>query len=174
MSQAMTLSDKGVGLLRHFEQGPKGGFASTVYIDSTGHPTIGWGHMLVSGEKFDTPITREQADAIFLKDAARFVKSAHFILGSWGIKSYTQDQFDALVCLIYNVGPGRRDNIKGDVADSTLMERWAKGNIQGAADQFLVWNKGRVNGKLTALRGLTRRRNAERHLFLTGELKFYF
>lgn len=171
--KTMTLSAQGQALCHHFEQGPKGGFASTVYVDSTGNPTIGWGHMLVNGEKFPNGITRQQADDMFKADVARFVKSAHYLLDSWNITCYTQQQFDALVCLIYNVGPGRRDNIGGDVADSTLLKKWSKGDMQGAADQFLVWNKGRVNGKLIALGGLTRRRKSERQLFLTGELNFF-
>jgi lysozyme len=62
----------------------------------------------------------------------------------------------------------------GDIADSTLLRKWAAGDVVGAGDQFLVWNKGRINGKLTAIPGLTRRRQSERHLFRYGVLKFYF
>lgn len=169
----MKLSRKGEQLMHHFEQGPKGGFAAVPYIDSTGNPTIGWGHLIKPGEVFDSPITEDEADQIFLKDCDHAVAQANRLIRHWGITA-NQEQFDALVSLLFNVGAGKLDGIKGDVADSTLLEKWSRRDFNGAADQFLVWNKGRVKGKLVALAGLTRRRQAERHLFMTGSLKFYF
>ncbi|KQD16250.1 lysozyme [Acinetobacter baumannii] len=67
----------------------------------------------------------------------------------------TQNQFDALVSLAYNIGSGA---FKG----STLLKLLNKGDYKGAADQFLVWNK--AGGKV--MKGLVRRREAERALFL--------
>jgi lysozyme len=65
-----------------------------------------------------------------------------------------QNQFDALVCLCYNIGPA-------NLARSTLLRMHNAGNFAGAADQFIRWNKagGRV------LRGLTRRREAEARMY---------
>jgi lysozyme len=71
----------------------------------------------------------------------------------------TQNQFDALVSLVYNIGP---PNFNG----STLLRKLNAGDYAGAADQFLVWNKGRVGRKLVVISGLVNRRNAERQLFL--------
>jgi lysozyme len=168
-----TLSDKGQELAHHFEQGPFGGFASSIYMDSTGNPTIGWGHLVLPSERFEIPMSREAADSLFKRDVGKAEASTNKLLDA--IKAVdTQSQFDALVCLVFNTGAGKRDKIKGDVADSTLLDKWECGDIQGAADQFLAWNKGRVNGKLVALGGLTRRRKAERHLFLHDALKFQF
>ena len=67
----------------------------------------------------------------------------------------TQSQFDALVSWAYNVGLGA-------AKQSTLMRLLNAGDVPGAADQFLRWN--RAGG--VVLRGLTRRREAERDLFL--------
>ncbi len=64
----------------------------------------------------------------------------------------------AILSLSYNVG-------SDDVATSTLLRRLNEGDVQAAADQFLVWNKARVDGELVEVRGLTRRRFAERVLF---------
>jgi lysozyme len=58
----------------------------------------------------------------------------------------TQNQFDALVSLVFNIGGGA-------FRKSTLLKKLNAGDIQGAADQFLVWNKGTVNGKRVVLRG---------------------
>lgn len=64
----------------------------------------------------------------------------------------------AILSLSYNVGRGR-------VADSTLLRELNGGNRQAAADQFLVWNRARIGGELTVVRGLDRRRHTERALF---------
>lgn len=83
-------------------------------------------------------------------------------------------QKGALVSLIYNVGPGRAD--KGAIAGrdgiitlrngqpSTLLRKLNSGDYSGAADEFLVWNK--AGG--VVVNGLSKRRAAERQLFLTG------
>jgi hypothetical protein len=67
----------------------------------------------------------------------------------------TQNQFDALVSLVYNIGQTAFSN-------STLLKKLNAKDYQGAADQFLRWNKG--GGKV--MKGLVRRREAERALFL--------
>jgi GH24 family phage-related lysozyme (muramidase) len=67
----------------------------------------------------------------------------------------TQNQYDALCSFIFNVG-------EFAFASSTLLKLLNAGKVQEAADQFLRWNK--ANGK--ELPGLTRRRQAERTLFL--------
>lgn len=68
----------------------------------------------------------------------------------------TQCQFDALVSFCYNLGAKA-------LSTSTLMRKLNAGDTFGAADEFLRWNK--AGGKVLA--GLTRRREAERALFLS-------
>lgn len=67
----------------------------------------------------------------------------------------SQHEFDALCALAYNIGIGAFEK-------STLLRCLNAGDKAGAAAQFLAWNK--VNGAPVA--GLTRRREAERALFL--------
>jgi lysozyme len=62
------------------------------------------------------------------------------------------------VSFVYNVGAG-------NFAKSTLLKKLNNADYQGAANEFLRWNK--AGGKV--LNGLTRRRDAERSLFLTSE-----
>jgi GH24 family phage-related lysozyme (muramidase) len=66
-------------------------------------------------------------------------------------------QLDALVSFSYNCG-------LGSLQSSTLRMKFNRGDYSGAADEFLKWNK--AGGKV--LRGLERRREAERALFLSG------
>jgi lysozyme len=61
-----------------------------------------------------------------------------------------------MLSLAYNIGPGA-------FSGSSVLKRFNQGDMQGAADAFLMWNKG--GGKV--LKGLTRRREAERELFLS-------
>ncbi|EAA7932780.1 lysozyme, partial [Salmonella enterica subsp. enterica] len=68
----------------------------------------------------------------------------------------TQGQFDALVSFAYNLGART-------LSTSTLLRKLNAGDYAGAADEFLCWNK--AGGKV--LKGLTRRREAERALFLS-------
>ena len=67
----------------------------------------------------------------------------------------SQNQFDALVSFVFNVGANA-------FAHSTLLKKLKAGDFEGAADEFLRWNK--AGGKV--LRGLTVRRETERKLFL--------
>jgi lysozyme len=73
-----------------------------------------------------------------------------------------QSQFDALVSFAFNLG---NQALKG----STLLRKINAGDMDGAADEFLRWDKARVNGQMKRLRGLTRRRQWERSLFLREE-----
>jgi len=66
----------------------------------------------------------------------------------------SQRMFDALVSFAYNAGAG-------NLRRSSLLRKLNQGDIQGAADQPLRWNRAR--GRV--LPGLTRRRLAERNPF---------
>lgn len=70
----------------------------------------------------------------------------------------SQGQYDALVSFVFNVGGG---NFKS----STALKRLNSGLYEDVPEQLQRWNKARVDGKLTPLRGLTRRRAAEAAIF---------
>ncbi len=70
----------------------------------------------------------------------------------------SQGQYDALVSFVFNLGGG---NFKS----STLLKKLNKGDYDACPEQIMRWNKARVDGKLTPLRGLTRRRTAEAAIF---------
>ncbi|KRJ17880.1 lysozyme [Acinetobacter pittii] len=144
-----TTSDVGVDLISSFE-----GTQFTAYDDGVGIWTIGTGTTVypngVKVKKGDA-CTAEQAKTYFKHDLAKFEKTVNESV----TVPLTQNQFDALVSLTYNIGSGAFNN-------STLLKKLNKGDYQGAADQFLAWKK--AGGKV--LPGLVRRREAERALFL--------
>lgn len=81
------------------------------------------------------------------------------------------NQRAACIILAYNIGIGRFDlpatqkDEGSGFRGSTLLEKLNAGDYDGAADQFLVWN--RASGRV--MRGLVTRRAAERELFLTPD-----
>lgn len=144
----MRTGSAGVALIQSFES-----CRLTAYQDQRGVWSIGWGHTgpeVVEGLVW----TQAQADSQFILDLHR-TESA--VMASLDV-ALTQNEFDALVCFTYNVGPGAE-------AHSTLVRLLNAGSLLTAADQFLVWDH--VNGMPNA--GLLRRRQAERDLFLTPD-----
>lgn len=143
-------------LIHEFEQGPQGGMASVPYRDPADRWTIGWGHLIRDAERFDKPLTVAQADALLRSDLERFATGVN---GRVTVP-LTQAMFDALVCFTFNVGLGA-------FTGSTLLRLLNQRFYAAAAGQFERWNKATdpKTGQKVALRGLTRRRAAERALF---------
>ncbi|WP_206956729.1 lysozyme [Trinickia acidisoli] len=137
----------GIDLIKRFE-----GLRLRRYLDAVGKPTIGYGHLILSNEKFDAPLTAAGAQSLLKKDLRKHELALRKLVRI----AITQQQFDALMAFVFNLGPGR-------LQSSTLLRCLNAGQFQRAADQFLVWNK--AGGK--PLAGLTRRREAERKLFLS-------
>jgi len=161
-----------VELIKSFE-GIVDGDPRTVNLDAYLDPvdiwTIGWGHAVrfrgqflrgagnrgIARALYPGGITRTQAEALLRGDLVDYASNVQAL-----VKVPVNDaQFGALVSFAFNVGVGA-------LAQSTLLRKLNARDRAGAADQFLVWNKGRKNGVLVELPGLTRRRRAERAMFL--------
>jgi len=144
----MKISTNGLRLKKYFESCKLQAYPDPGSKD--GHPwTIGWGHTgkeVVKGLVW----TQEQADAALVKDADKFSAAVVSLVRI----PINQNQFDALVCLAYNIGTAA-------LSSSTLLKMLNSGNYDGAAAQFLRWNKN--DGKV--MLGLARRRLAEKYLF---------
>jgi len=142
-----TTSKKGIDFIKGHE-----GFVPKIYNDSYGYKTIGYGHLLKEGEEklFANGITREQAEQLLKED----LKIAEKAVNLWVEVPLNQNQFDALVSFVFNVG-------QGNFRRSTLLKKLNNGDYMGAADEFLKWI-----GK-PPLKGLIRRRAEERKLFLS-------
>lgn len=142
----MKISQKGVDLIKSFE-----GLELKAYKDSVGVTTIGYGST-GSHVSMGMTITKEQAEQLLKKDLERFEKGVSDIVKV----PLNQNQFDALVSFSFNLGLG---NLKS----STLLKKLNASDYTGASREFERWN--RAVGKV--LNGLTRRRIAERDLFLS-------
>lgn len=126
------------------------------YQDSAGIWTIGYG----TTEYFPSGTRVAEGDTCTVEQARTYL-AAH-IAGLRLPDGLTQAQFDACLDFAYNAGYGAWGS-------STL-----KKNVVAGADgdtitaNFLVWDKAHVDGVLTELPGLLRRRKCEAYLFVTG------
>lgn len=147
----MNIGKKGLALIKEFE-----GCKLTSYKCPAGVWTIGIGSTRYSDgssvKQGQTLASIEAAMLLLSKTLAPYEHAVNAIK-----VELTQNEFDALVSLTYNIGAG-------NLASSTLVKMLKAGdNKADIAKQFLRWNK--AGGK--ELAGLTRRRNAEAELFLT-------
>ncbi|WP_413190166.1 lysozyme [Psychrobacter sp. AT9] len=157
---AMSLSETGMALLNEFE-----GFKSKPYRDSVGKPTIGWGTTYYPNGRevrmSDKPVTRTEAahikQAVLNQDFSPAVNMMFADKIERG--ELTQNMFDALISLVYNIG------VMG-LKSSSIYRNIKAGRYSAAADSFLLYNKGRINGRLEYIEGLAIRRAKEKSLFL--------
>lgn len=141
----------GIDLIKSFE-----GLFLKPYLDPVQIPTIGYGTIAYpNGKKVtmqDRAITEAEATEYLMHEVD---EKAHNVEKMTKV-ALNDNEYAALVSFAYNVG---WQGLQG----STLMKLLNAGTDRGAvADQFLRWNK--AGGK--ELPGLTRRRQAERSLFL--------
>jgi lysozyme len=153
------ISRRGVDLIASFE-----GFVPYAYNDAAGHATAGYGRLLhfgpvtaadvaKYGNRSAPRLSRSKARQMLREDIHE--KAADHVRRLVKVK-LTQNEFDALVSLVFNIGPG-------GFASSTVLRELNKGHRKRAGLAFLMWSKA---GGQTLL-GLLRRRRAERKLFRT-------
>ncbi len=96
-------SDEVINLIANYE-----GFIGSVYADPlTGDPTLGYGRVVYSGQQFYNNLSKTEAYAYLVQTVNNdgyATKVNNFLTGN-SVK-FNQQQFDALVCFVYNTGTG--------------------------------------------------------------------
>jgi len=150
MLSALALSTAGAEFIARFE-----GFRPDVYICPAGFATIGYGHRIKPTEDIHH-LTQGEALDLLMTDAVREARPVARALQAH--IHIEQHEADALISLAFNCGGNA-------ISRSTLVRKLnERASLIEVADEFLKWN--RSGGKTS--KGLTRRRIAERLLFLTG------
>lgn len=141
----MKTSQKGIDLIKEFE-----GFRKEAYLCPGLVWTIGYGH--TKGVRQGDVITEREAEQ-FLREN---LQDAEDIVDRMITAEIDQNQFDALVSLVYNIG-------SGNFHDSTIRRLINEGclDIRKLEHAWKMWKKSR--GK--TLSGLIRRREAEFNLY---------
>jgi lysozyme len=135
--------------LKSYEQFRPTAYAATADERRRGIWTIGWGH--TNGVKEGDTCTAAQGDAFLHSDVFTAVSTVNQHV----TRQLTQNQFDALVSLCFNIGVG-------NFAGSGLLKFVNAKNDHAAAADFDNWDKQAG----TVLPGLLRRREAESQHYL--------
>lgn len=144
------ITDRGLRFIGRFE-----GFRADAYkpVAAEQYWTIGYGHYGPDVRPTDT-ITKAAALKLLRKDAKVAEKAVRRNVRV----RLNQEQFDALVSFVFNVGAGA-------FANSTLLAWLNQGNYASVPSQLMRW----VNGASGPLAGLVARREAEGRLFSRGQ-----
>lgn len=144
-----------LALIKEFE-----GFESAAYKDAVGVWTIGYGTTAAAGvgisPKAGMTITEAEAETYLLRAAEKFGDAIADAIRV----PVNENEFGAFVSLAYNIGPSA-------FRQSTALKRFNIGDKAGCAEAMGWFCKGTVNGHKVILKGLVRRREAEKALFFT-------
>jgi lysozyme len=150
----MRESKNAYDLIKKFE-----GIRLEAYRDPVGIPTIGYGTIrYADGRRVNIGdrITIYDAEYEMGEECFEICRNISPALSELDV---TQNRIDAVISFCYNLGSAA-------FLGSTLLRKWRDGDILSAADEFLRWNKATIDGRKVELEGLTKRRRAERELFL--------
>lgn len=151
----MKTGKNGIELIQAYE-----GLRLEAYLDQRNIPTIGWGH---TGPEVHLGLvwTKEKCDEVFAEDLNKFELG---VMSGINNSVVTQNQFDAMVSLTYNIGVG-------GFASSTVARQHRIGNYQGAAKAFELWDKvtNPSTGQLEYSEPHHKRRVREANLYLTPD-----
>ena len=135
----MKTGQAGIALIKSFE-----GCKLVAYkpVPTEKEYTIGWGHY---GVKAGTKWTQQQADEQLIKDLVKYENHVNALK-----RTFNQNEFDALVSFCYNCGQGNLQSLCKNRSNKQIAEAILKYNKAGGKE----------------LAGLTKRRKAERELFI--------
>lgn len=143
----MRASEKAIELIKKYE-----GLRLRVYRCPSGLLTIGYGHTRTAVPGL--AINKEMAEILLEED----LRECEKVINDLVKVPLTQNQFDALVSFVFNVGARK-------FGSSTMLKKINEGRLREAGDEFLKWTKARQPGGLKELEGLRRRRKEEREIF---------
>lgn len=147
----LQVSSAGIELIKQFEE-----LVDHVYLDQAGHPTIGYGHLILPGEKWTT-LTEAQACDLLASDINNH--SQGIIPGF--TREPLQCQFDAMASLAFNIG------VAGFLKSSVLWWFNAGQDFVAAHDfESYCHYRDQKTGQMLISDGLLRRRKMEEQLYL--------
>lgn len=156
-ADGLRTSQRGIDLIHSFESLRLAAYPDPGSRDGTPW-TIGWGS---TGPDVKRGViwAKEKADQRFRDDLRKFEIGVNTLLAG---TPTTQNQFDALVSLAYNIGLDLDDDTVAEgLGDSSLLRKHLAKDYRGAQAAFASWkyNDGKV------MNGLIKRRAAEAALY---------
>lgn len=148
MAGRLRTSPAGLQLIKSFE-----GFRESATQLAGGRWTIGYGHVRTAREGLT--ISEKDAEDLLVYD----LKSAEDAIASMVFAPLLQNQFDALVSLVFNISVSQ-------FRDSDILRNLNSGDYLAAANGFDLWRRARLHGRVIVVDALVRRRAAEKSMFL--------
>lgn len=143
---SMNVSENGVSFIKDYE-----GFYAKPYDDGYGNLTIGYGHLILAGESFQS-ITKNEAD-ILLRNELKTWESRVINYSVEKNIYWSQNQYDAFVSLAFNAGYNFKYVVDFIIDGMDPYEAFSK----------ISYSDG------TFSKGLWRRRMDEADIFVDGE-----
>jgi len=145
------INEAGLAIIKRYE-----GWSSKVYLCPASRYTIGWGSTWdIKGNPVTAnhpDIDEEQGTALLRREITHVEKAINKLITA----ELTPNMFSAIASWVFNCGTGAMQR-------STLRMKLNRGRYEEAADEFPKWC--RAGGR--KLKGLVRRRESEKQLFLT-------
>lgn len=151
MRREMKISKPGIKLIKAYE-----GFRPVDRHLVNGQHVVGYGHIIDDGGS--VVLTKLDAETLLRRDLEPYEDMINTMVHA----PLTQNQYDALVSLAFNIGP--RAFIESDT-----IRALNNGRPLDAANSFDIWRKSTINGKSYVVDALMRRRSAEKALFLRAD-----
>ncbi|MDE6477997.1 MAG: lysozyme [Alphaproteobacteria bacterium] len=170
----MKMSAKGIEFLKRLEGRVIVNGKHVVYDDATGRPvhkntlmpagaTIGYGHLIRRGEDFGNGLTEAQATQLLQQDLTATYDTIAKQINCDVLASMKQHEYDALVALVFNIGPGSaaQSNANRGLYQSTIRKYLNNKNYKDAIypTPEHAWKAFRNRGTLDS------RRDAEWRLY---------
>ena len=144
----MKTGDTGLNLIKGYE-----GLRMAAHYAPSEQWSVGYGH--TGSARHGMTVTEADAERLLRDD----VSPIEQLLSETVRAPLNQNEHDALVSLIFNIG-------EGNWRRSTVLRKLNEGDKLAAAAAFEMWTRAKINGELVSLDGLIRRRAAEKSLFL--------
>ena len=146
----MRISESGKEFIKKHE-----GLRLVRYPDAGGKDTIGYGHLILASDVIGTNITQQQADMMLSSDLMWAEKAVNDGI----LIALNQNEFDALVSFVFNVGSG---------AFSKGTLRNLINSRQPSAAIYNWWTTHYITAGGKELEGLKTRRKEEAEMFRYG------
>ena len=145
----MRTSPDGIEFIKSWE-----GYRRYPYKDVGGAYTVGYGHLVLSGENYAAGLTKSEAHSLMMED----LQVVEGDIAEHINVELSPNQYDAVSSFFYNIGATKI------AAGKNTLPSLNRGDYKAFADHLLSWKNS--GGKV--VQGLLNRRKAERELFLSG------
>ena len=146
----------------------KEGFSASAYVDSTGHWTIGYGHLIIPDDGFNSQsvITEKQAEDLLIKELDNLCYALKLTLKTSFPSFVFKESYelDAILDLAYNNGL----IIVSNKLEHSIFRDVLANQTSNLQFDFCEWSHGNIKGQERVIFGLYKRKLEDFIIFKTG------